>query len=137
MTIFEPPAAIAAARCVVSRTRPDRRGAPIDPEHPRECAWCPFPTDELVRAVEGFNAWAGWDERSRTHERHDVRLFAELPRERQHQLVVEAQEFVPPPPEPVAVQAPTNPPAVVQPPAEPDPPSPPAVEAPSWLVSRP
>jgi hypothetical protein len=70
--------------------------------------------------VDGFNAWSGWNEKRRTYERHDCRVFAELPARRQAELVTEAQAFPEPPAEPVAPD--------VEPPAHD-----PAEEGPAWL----
>ncbi len=103
MTIFEPEVAVAIARCVIARSRPKERRA--DPEHPSACAWEPYPTDELVRALDGFNAWAGFDVRSNTYSRHEIRVFAELPRDEQHARVVAAQGFEEPVPDPSSTPA--------------------------------
>lgn len=93
MTVFDPEVAVAIGRCVTARSieLPGR----VDPEHPRRCGWCGHPTSELVAALTWFNTWAGWSERSRTYERHDVRIFAELPRDQQRARVLTAQDFEP------------------------------------------
>lgn len=85
--IDEPASAVAASLCLAARDRKDRTTT----RHPGRCGWCPYPADELTRMVEGFNAWAGWNERRGTYERHDARVFAELPRDRQAALVAAAQ----------------------------------------------
>lgn len=95
MVTFEPEVAVAIARCVTSRSLADRARKTVDVDHPRACGWCDYPVDELVRSITGFNEWAGWNETKRTYERHDVRVFAELPRERQRELVLVAQAFEP------------------------------------------
>lgn len=77
--IDEPAVARAIDRCLAARSLADRRG-PVTRVHPRPCGWCDYPLDELRRLLEGFNAWAGWDERRRTYERHDVRVWAEAAR---------------------------------------------------------
>jgi hypothetical protein len=94
MTVIdEPAAAVAAGRCVTARSLAvpgrDRTMA----NHPGPCAWCDYPLADLARMVDGFNAWAGWDERRRTYDRHDARVFQDLPRAEQERRIVEAQGF--------------------------------------------
>lgn len=116
--IDEPAAAVAASLCLTARVIADHA---VTTRHPSRCGWCDYPVTELAAMVDGFNAWAGFDERNGTYQRHDARIFAELPRERQRALVIEAQAFEveePPPPEPM--DAPAAPPAD-------------AAEVPSWL----
>jgi hypothetical protein len=43
--------------------------------------------------VQGFNAWAGWKDATQAYARFDVQAFAELPRDEQRRLVVEAQQM--------------------------------------------
>jgi hypothetical protein len=97
--LFEPASAIAAGLCLAARTIAEGRSL----RHPRPCGWCDYPVDGLRSMIDGFNAWAGWHEKRRTYERHDCRVFAELPARRQAELVLEAQAF--PAAEPVAAVA--------------------------------
>jgi hypothetical protein len=90
--ISDPPAAVAAGLCLTARSI-DREG--VTAQHPRPCAWCDYPLPELLRLVDGYNQWAGWSERAGTFERHEARVFAELPREEQRRMVLEAQGMVP------------------------------------------
>lgn len=105
--IFEPAAAIAASRCLTART--------VDPSHattnahPRPCGWCDTPVEGLRSMVEGFNAWAGFDLRGNTYQRHEVRVFVDLPRDEQERQIVEAQAFPEPPAAPM--EQPVAPPA--------------------------
>ncbi len=88
--IFEPASAIAAGLCLTARTiTTDGRTA----RHPRPCGWCDYPIDDLRKLIDGFNAWAGWSERSHSYERHEARVFAELKVAEQMALVLEAQAF--------------------------------------------
>jgi len=90
---LDPPEAIAAGLCLTARA--------LDPEarrtgrHPRECGWCFYPDEALRELLAAFNAWAGYSERSRTYARHEARVFAELSRDRQAELVLAAQGFEP------------------------------------------
>lgn len=95
--LFEPASAIAAGICLTARILADGRTE----RHPRPCGWCDYPPDALQRMVDGFNAWAGWSERTHTYQRHDARVFAELKPATQAAMVLEAQAF-PAPAEPVA-----------------------------------
>lgn len=107
MSVIDDPAvARAIDRCVTARAIADRRG-PVTRTHPRPCGWCDYPTDHLVRLLEGFNVWSGWDERTRTYERHDVRVWTVAARRNPaeaERLIVAAQGLVeplpatPPPP---------------------------------------
>jgi hypothetical protein len=103
--IFEPAAAIAAGLCLTARVV-DQRGETA--RHGRRCGWCDYSTDDLRQLVEGYNAWAGYDERRGTYGRHEARVFQGLARAEQQRLIEEAQAFGPPPPEPV-VPAPAPP----------------------------
>lgn len=87
--LFDPAAAIAAGICLTARSVAPKT---LD-RHPRPCGWCEYEPDELRQMIDGFNAWAGFRERSGTYERHDARVFAELPRAEQARLVLEAQAF--------------------------------------------
>jgi hypothetical protein len=89
--LFDPAAAIAAGHCLTARSIDEKRRTTR--AHPRRCAWCEYSAAELRQMVDGHNAWSGYRESTRTYERHDARVFAELPRERQQELVVEAQGF--------------------------------------------
>lgn len=92
MTVIdEPAAAIAASRCLTARSIATRPGDERTAQHPAPCDWCDFPLAYLAELVAGFNEWAGWRERSRTYERHDARVFAELPRAEQERRIVAAQ----------------------------------------------
>jgi hypothetical protein len=120
--LFDPAAAVAAGHCLTARSvDPERRTTSV---HPRRCAWCEYSADELARMVDGFNVWSGYRERTRTYERHDVRIFVELPAARQQELVIAAQGFefaVEPPTEEPVTAAPT--PAAhepVEPPSAPE-----------------
>jgi hypothetical protein len=86
--IDEPASAVAAALCLSAR---DRDG--VTRRHPRRCGWCDYPAGVLRSMVEGFNAWAGYDDRRGTYDRHDARVFQGLPRARQAELVRDAQGF--------------------------------------------
>jgi len=92
--LFEPASAIAASICIAARTLSSVA------RHPRPCGWCDWPTDELRKMLEGFNAWAGYDERKGTYRQFDARVFQGLPPKEQARLVLEAQAF-PPPAQPV------------------------------------
>ncbi len=83
----DPAAAVAASLCLASRTRDDRRTA----RHPGRCGWCDYPAGELRRMVEGFNAWAGLDQRRGAYARLEARWFSEMPRAEQQRRVLEAQ----------------------------------------------
>ena len=126
MTVIdEPAAAVAAGLCLTARVIADHS---VTTRHPSRCGWCAYPTVELAVMISGFNAWAGFDERRGTYQRHDARIFGELPRDRQRALVVEAQAFEaddPPPPEPLT--------APIAPPADVDAPPVTTQEVPSWL----
>lgn len=89
VVIDEPAAAVAAALCLAARDRSRQ----VTTRHPRACSWCDYPADALRSMVEGFNAWAGFNEDKGTYARHDARVFAELPRARQAELVHAAQGF--------------------------------------------
>jgi hypothetical protein len=90
--INEPEVAVAAGLCVTARAL-DPRG--VTTPHPRRCTWCDYDRGELARMVQGYNAWAGYSERSGTYERHEARVFAELPRDEQLRRIVEAQGLEP------------------------------------------
>jgi hypothetical protein len=90
--INEPEVAVAAARCVTARAL-DQHG--VTEQHPRPCTWCDYDRGELARMVQGYNTWAGYSERSGTYERHEARVFAELPRDEQLRRIVEAQGLEP------------------------------------------
>lgn len=91
--IDEPASAVAAALCLAARDRTNR----VTSRHAGRCGWCDWPAEELTSMVAGFNTWAGFDERRGTYGRHDARVFAELPRERQAELVAMAQSIEPQP----------------------------------------
>jgi hypothetical protein len=97
--ILEPASAVAAGICIAARTIGSPPGI-LRGRHPRPCGWCDYPVDELRRLVDEHNAWAGFSERSRTYERHDARVFAELPAATQAELVLAAQDFPALEPEP-------------------------------------
>lgn len=122
--LFDPASAIAASLCLTARTIDSKR--PMS-RHPRPCGWCDYSLDELRQMVDGFNAWAGFRERSGTYERHDARVFAERPRAEQARLILDAQAFpedapATPPVNTVAMEPPIEPPADAE-------------EGPSWLTS--
>ncbi len=97
--IDEPAVAVAVALCLTARAIADARTA----RHPRRCGWCDYPTTELTRMVAGWNAWAGFDERHGTYERHEARVFQAMPRDQQIAAITAAQSFEPDaPPEPMA-----------------------------------
>lgn len=58
--ITDPAAAIAAAQCYLARTwgQGGSVGIAVTERHPRECQWCPYPIEQLVRLIVDFNAWA-------------------------------------------------------------------------------
>lgn len=85
---MDPAAAVAAGICLVAQVL----GAQT-PRHPRRCGWCEYPPDELSRMLTAFAGWAGREERTGTYGRHEARVFAELPRSRQLELVTAAQAF--------------------------------------------
>ena len=88
--ITEPEVAVAIGRCVTARSLATVTRQ-VTSQHPRRCAWCDYPLAELARMVEGYNAWAGYSERSGTYQRHEARVFAELPRDEQVRRIVAAQ----------------------------------------------
>lgn len=90
--ILEPASAVAAGICLAARTIGKPPGI-LRGRHPRPCGWCDYPPDDLRRLIEGYNVWAGWSEKRRTYERHDARVFAELPAAVQAELVLAAQDF--------------------------------------------
>jgi hypothetical protein len=98
--LFEPASAIAAGLCMTARII--AKG--VTTRHPRACAWCDWPVDELGKLIAGFNEWAGYDERRGTYSRFDASVFQGLPRAEQERLVVAAQAFE-------AVETPTPPPS--------------------------
>lgn len=110
--IDEAALAIAASLCLIARDRDGKTR-----RHPRRCAWCDWPEAELRARIAGFNAWADRNEDKSTYGRHDARVFNELPRTRQAELVREAQDFEP---EPEPMRPPEPPPVDEQ-------------EVPSWL----
>lgn len=87
--IFEPAAAIAAAICIAARTLDSVA------RHPRPCGWCDWPLEELRRMVDGFNTWAGYDERRGTYRQFDAQVFQGLPHSEQERRIVEAQALKP------------------------------------------
>jgi len=96
--IDEPAAARAIDRCLVARSLADKRG-PVTRTHPGTCGWCDYPLEQLRQLLEGFNAWAGWDERRRRYERFEVQVWTEHARAHPDQAeaeIVAAQAFVPP-----------------------------------------
>lgn len=117
MTIDEPAAAIAASRCLTARSIARPRRGPWTEQHPRECSWCDLPLDFLRGAIEGWNAWAGPEDRGNgvVYARYDAQAFAELarrdPAEAERQIVA-AQGLADPTPSPV------EPPAHLPPPVD-------------------
>jgi hypothetical protein len=89
MVIFEPASAIAASRCLAARVRDS--GHRVTASHPRRCGWCDYPTDVLDGLVRGFNAWAGYSERTGTYAHHELRVWAELGKDEQLSQIVAAQ----------------------------------------------
>jgi hypothetical protein len=88
--LFGPADAIAASRCLIARSIAGGTTA----DHPRKCGWCSEPIADLRSLVAGFNDWAAYRPTGKTggtSERHEVRLFMELPRDEQRQLIEEAQ----------------------------------------------
>ncbi len=75
--IDEPATARAVERCLIARSI-DRRGETRT--HPRRCEWCDYPLEVLRQQLDGFNAWAGWSERARTYDRHEIRVWVEWAR---------------------------------------------------------
>lgn len=63
-SITDPASAVAAAKCALARLFAEGRAGGgvlrVSPRvfHPRECEWCGYPREELLRWVERFNAWA-------------------------------------------------------------------------------
>ena len=86
---MSPAEAIAIGLCILARTVGDG----ITRRHDRPCGWCIYPVPELRRSVESWNTWAGFDPRRGTYEQHEARVFADLPRARQEELVLAAQSF--------------------------------------------
>jgi hypothetical protein len=95
--LFDPAAAIAAGRCVTARAIDEHGRTSM---HDRECGWCDYPLPVLVEMVATFNEWAGFDMRSNSYARHEVRAFVDLPREEQQRRIVVAQSFAEPTPSP-------------------------------------
>jgi hypothetical protein len=66
--ITEPAAAIAAAKCIISRRGPSEihrelRQLGFEPQsqhHPRPCNWCVYPVDRLVVWLNAWNGRAGF-----------------------------------------------------------------------------
>jgi hypothetical protein len=85
----DPAAAVAIAKCILAR-RPAVVPT-VQTSHPRPCRWCARSTDDLLAALERFNAWAAYDDRSNSYRRYEVRVFVDLPKERQAELVACAQ----------------------------------------------
>lgn len=111
--VWDPAEGIAAAYCSLARVRDREHRATED--HPGECVFCPYPDAELGAMVEGFNRWAGFDERSGSYAEHEARRFFDLPRDEQRALVRAAQELSgrswPPPieaPDPAPAHVPTD-----------------------------
>lgn len=107
--LFEPAEGIAAGRCLAARTLNATR--PVTNQHPRTCAWCDWPLDNLRAAVESFNAWI--DHRRRSYAYSEVSTWDELADVEQERLIVAAQGLAedPPAPPPEPMAAPTSPPA--------------------------
>jgi hypothetical protein len=99
--LFEPEAAIAASLCMTARIV-SRHG--VSERHPRRCGWCDYPIETLRQLVDGFNEWAGYQEKTGTYREHEARRFQGLPRSEQLRLITEAQAF--PPDEPVPMPSP-------------------------------
>lgn len=90
-TVLEDPAAAgAASRCLIARSVSDRGTTTA---HPRACGWCDYPLADLRRMVDGFNEWAEYSARSNTFGHHELRVFAELPRDEQERQITAAQAF--------------------------------------------
>jgi hypothetical protein len=91
MTIREPAVAIAIGRCIAARAFgfPKREVS----GHERACGWEDYPLEVLTEAIREFNEWVGYNDRRHTTGRHETRLFNELHREEQRELVREAQAF--------------------------------------------
>lgn len=87
--LFEPASAVAASICIAARMLDSTA------RHPRPCGWCEYSIDELRRMVEGYNAWAGYDERKGTYARFEAAVFQGLPRSEQAAQVLAAQAFEP------------------------------------------
>jgi hypothetical protein len=118
VTVIEEPAdAIAAGLCLAARTLSPKAETN---RHPRPCGWCVWDLDALRQLVDGFNRWAGYSERSGTYDRHDARVFQDLPAAEQRRLVLIAQDFPDASPEPDEI--------VPEPPAEEE-----APRRPSWF----
>lgn len=114
LQIREPDVAGAISRCVASRAL----GAPTA-VHQVACGWEDYPTEVLAAALRDFTAWAEFDDRANTTGRHVLRTFADLPRERQRELITAAQAF------PDVAAKPVEP--VETPPAD-------VPEEPAWLT---
>lgn len=92
--IDEPAVARAVDRCLIARSVDQHATTRL---HPRPCEWCAFPLDYLRQQLDGFNAWAGWSERARSYERHEVRVWVEWARANQAEAeaqIVAAQGLV-------------------------------------------
>jgi hypothetical protein len=90
--LFEPASAIAAGLCLTARLLSNG----VDKgRHPRPCGWCDYAVEELRQLVDGFNAWAGYDERRGTYSRFEASVFQGLPASEQARLVLAAQAFEP------------------------------------------
>ena len=124
--LFEPAEAIAAGHCLTARTISRAAQPAATTAHPRRCAWCDWPAEELRSMVEGYNAWAGYDPARGTYGRHEARVFQDLPRAEQQRQVIAAQGLEEPVAEPVQpVDTAPPPPAD----AEED-----AAMTPSWML---
>ena len=87
--IDDPASAVAASLCVIARSV--LVTVPVTNRHPSACGWCDYPAPVLSGMVADFNYRAGYDQKHGTYARHDVRVFAALPRAEQVALVAEAQ----------------------------------------------
>jgi len=80
--ITDPAGAAAAGKCYLARNRAADRLA-LDAFHPRECAWCDYPLEQLATWLAEFNRWAGWVRDEGRYTEPEVRRFTHLPRPEQ------------------------------------------------------
>ena len=86
---MSPAEVVAIGLCLLARSVSDGETR----RHPSPCGWCAYPVPELRKSVDAWNLWAGYNSRTGTYAQHEVRVFADLPRARQEELVTAAQSF--------------------------------------------
>jgi hypothetical protein len=89
-----PAEAVAAAKCwlntFTSLSGPGMLRLEGEMIHPDDCAFCSYPRDMLIAAIEEFNGWAALDQEEAPI-RLEVEQFLALPAAEQLRLVKKAQ----------------------------------------------